>query len=99
LASVTVAENVGLGAAAFDIYKIIEKKMPIRLGLAKKKCEQEGSEFSIIRMFNQAKKLKNRWDKDMAVLIRDKVAFQKVITTLAKHFELKEEKDKLRKKK
>lgn len=48
-------------------------------------------------MFNNAKKLKNRWDEDMIPLIADEVPFQDVIKTLARHFKLKEEKDEDRK--
>jgi predicted nucleotidyltransferase component of viral defense system len=80
----------------FDLYKIIQKKLPINLNLVKKKCKESGDEFSIIRMFNNAKKLKNRWDEDMIPLIAEEITFQDVIKTLARHFKLKEEKDKLR---
>jgi len=83
----------------YDIYCIIKNKIPINMKLAEKKCKQSGREFSIIRMFSQAQKLKNRWDKDMAALIKEDVTFQKVMATLAKHFKLKEEKDKQRKRK
>ena len=44
-------------------------------------------------MFNKAKKLKNRWDQDMIALLSEQITFQEVITTLAKHFNLKEEKE------
>ncbi len=81
----------------FDIFMLLKKNKEINLDLIKKKCEQSGDVFSIIKMFNQAKKLKNRWDDDMEALLSSKVTFQEVITTLAKHFKLKEEKDKLRK--
>jgi len=81
----------------FDLYKIIRKKLPINVGLAKRKCEESGDEFSIRGMFNNAKKLKNRWDKDMIPLIAEEIPFQDVIKTLARHFRLKEEKDAVRK--
>jgi predicted nucleotidyltransferase component of viral defense system len=77
----------------FDLYMILKKNKDIDLNLVKKKCEQSGDEFNIIKMFNQAKKLKNRWDEDMLSLLREEVSFQEVIQTLAKHFKLKEEKD------
>ena len=47
---------------------------------------------------NQAKKLKNRWDEDMQGLLSEQITFQEIITSLAKHFKLKEEKEKLRQK-
>jgi predicted nucleotidyltransferase component of viral defense system len=83
----------------FDVYQIIHAKIPINLEFAKKKCEQSDYEFSIIKMFNNAKKLKNRWDEDMAALLAKPISFQEVIRFLAKHFNLKEEKEKLKIKK
>lgn len=82
----------------FDVYKIIKTGVKINLNLVKKKCKESGHEFSVLRMFNNAKKLKNRWDKDMEPLLAEEISFQKVITTLAKYFKLKEEKDNLKKK-
>lgn len=83
----------------FDVYKIIKAGMPINLELVKKKCEESEDEFSIIKMFNNAKKLKNRWDKDMEALLSEPITFQEVIIFLSKHFKLKEEKDKIKDKK
>src|SRR3989344_7713921 len=83
----------------FDLYKIIKAGYPIDLDLVKKKCEQSGDEFNIIKMFHQAKKLKNRWDEDMIGLISEQITFQEVMRTLAKHFKLKEEKEKLKEEK
>lgn len=82
----------------YDIYKIIKKKIPLNLGMAKKKCQSSGYEFSIIRMFNNAKKLKNRWDEDLLPLLSEEASFQEVIKILAKHFKLKEEKEKIKNK-
>lgn len=81
----------------YDVYNIIHEKMPINIELVKKKCHDSGDEFSIIKMFNKAKTLKNRWDKDMEVLIAKPITFQEVIKFLAQHFKLNEEKDKLKK--
>lgn len=76
----------------FDIYQIIKHKLPIDMDLVKKKCVQSGVDYSIIRMFNKAKTLKNRWDYDMVPLIVEEISFQEVMHTLAKHFKLKDEK-------
>ncbi len=81
----------------FDIYKLIKAKIPINLDLVKKKCTSSGTEFSITKMFNKAKALKNRWDRDMAALLSEPVSFQEVIQFLAKYFKLKEEKEKKQK--
>jgi predicted nucleotidyltransferase component of viral defense system len=78
----------------YDIYNLIHQKFPINLKIVKKKCEESGDEFSILKMFNKAKTLKNRWDKDMLALISEEISFQEVIKFLANHFNLKEEKEK-----
>jgi predicted nucleotidyltransferase component of viral defense system len=78
----------------FDMYKIIQKGLKINFEMVKQKCKKSKTEFDIIKMFNKAKKLNRRWDEDMTALIKDKITFEEVMTTLAKHFKLKEEKDK-----
>lgn len=83
----------------YDIYRIIKAGIPVNIKLVKRKCQQSGVEFNIIRMFNKAKKLKRRWDENMLPLLAEEVSFEKVMKTLAKSFSLKEEKEKLRKKK
>ena len=80
----------------FDLYNIIMGKMNINLEMVRKKCKESGDEFNIIKMFNNAKKMHNRWDDDLVSLIREKITFQEVMRTLAKHFKLKEEKDKIK---
>ena len=82
----------------YDIYQIIHAGMPINIELVKKKCAESGDEFYIIKMFNKAKTLKNRWDKDMISLISEEITFQEIIKFLSKHFKLKEEKEKQKKK-
>lgn len=81
----------------FDVYKLIKAGIPINFKLVKKKCHDSGTEFSIIKMFNNANKLKNRWDKDMISLLAEPISFKEVIQFLSKHFKLKEEKKKLKK--
>ncbi|MFH1752355.1 MAG: nucleotidyl transferase AbiEii/AbiGii toxin family protein [archaeon] len=81
----------------YDLYKIIQAEIPINLKLVKEKCKQSGVEFSIIKMFNKAKHLKNRWDTDLLPLISEEVSFQQVMTTISKQFKLKEEKAKKKK--
>jgi predicted nucleotidyltransferase component of viral defense system len=78
----------------FDLYRMLEMGMKVNLDLVKKKCRQSGYEFSILRMFNNAKKLKNRWDTDMMPLLSEEVPFEQVIRLLAKAFNLKEAKEK-----
>ncbi|MBN1503327.1 nucleotidyl transferase AbiEii/AbiGii toxin family protein, partial [Candidatus Woesearchaeota archaeon] len=80
----------------FDIYQLIKHKIPINMSLVRKKCKQTDIDASIIKMFNKAKKLYKRWNEDMLPLIVKEVTFQEVMQTLAEYFNLKEEKDKLK---
>jgi predicted nucleotidyltransferase component of viral defense system len=80
----------------FDMYCIIKEKIPLDLKLVEQKCKDSEQEFNIIKMFNKAKKLKNRWDEDMIPLLSEETAFQEVMKTLAKHFQYSEEKEKLK---
>ena len=82
----------------FDIYQLIKAGHKINHKLARQKCEAAGAEFSILKLFNNAKTLKNRWDADMIPLIAEEVEFTTVMRFLANHFNLKQEKEKARKK-
>lgn len=77
----------------FDLYQIVAQKIPLDLSLVKRKCELGMCEYDITKMFNQAKKLKNRWDQDLAPLLVKGITFQEVMKTLAHHFKLKQEKE------
>ena len=83
----------------FDIYQLIKAGHKINHGLAKQKCKAAGVEFSLLRVFNKAKTLKNRWDSDMVPLIAEEVEFTTVMRFLADHFNLKQEKAKKKQKK
>ncbi len=77
----------------YDVYTLLKKGMLVNMELAKMKCIEAGDEFSIIKMFNKAKTLKNRWDKDMIFLISEPITFQEIIKFLADYFKLKEIKE------
>ncbi len=81
----------------FDVYNLIREGQSIDLNLVKQKCVASGYEFSIIKMFNKAQTLKNRWDKDMAPLLAEPISFQEVMQYLSKYFKLKEEKENTKK--
>lgn len=80
----------------FDLLSIISRKIPIDYALVKSKCAESGDEFSILKVFNKAKTLKNRWDEDINPVLAKKITFVEVMKTLAKHFKYTEEKEKLK---
>lgn len=80
----------------YDVYQIIKKGISINMDLVKKKCCDSGDEFSVTKMFNNANKLHKRWHEDLAPLLVEEITFEQVMTTLAKHFKHKEEKEILR---
>jgi len=81
----------------YDVYQLIKHKIKFNMALVAKKCEESGDDPSILKMFNKAKALHKRWNEDMLPLLVEEVSFREVMTTLAKHFNLKEEKDALKK--
>ncbi len=81
----------------FDLYNIIKHNFSLDFDLVKKKCESSGNEFDITKMFNKAKKLKNRWDEEMEQFLQEKIPFSQVMTTLANYFRLKNAKDRKKK--
>ena len=81
----------------FDIYQIIKTGHQINYKLTEEKCKSAGAEFSIPRLFNKANTLKNRWDTDMVPLLAEEIDFIIVIRFLAKYFNLKQEKEKVKK--
>ena len=78
----------------YDIYRIIKEKIPINLELVKQKCSDSKVEFNILKMFNKAQTLKNRWDEDVIPLLAKEISFQELIKTLAEYFNLRDEKEK-----
>ncbi len=81
----------------YDIYQIIKRKLPINMELVRKKCILSGTDPSILKMFHNANTIYNRWNQDLAPLLAEDISFQEVMQYLSKHFNLKEEKEKLRK--
>jgi len=80
----------------YDLYRLIKRGITFNLELMRRKCAQSGFEFSVIRMFNRAKRLKKRWDADLVPLIKEPVSFQEVMLTLAEYFDLKAAKDRVK---
>jgi predicted nucleotidyltransferase component of viral defense system len=55
----------------YDIYQIIKHNLNIDMKLVKQKCKQSNQDSSILKMFNKAKKLHKKWDKDMIPLLKE----------------------------
>jgi predicted nucleotidyltransferase component of viral defense system len=81
----------------YDIYQLIKNKKEFDMKLVKKKCKFTDVDPSIQKMFNNANKLFNRWEPDVFPLLKEDVPFKEVMRTLAKHFNLSEEKEKTKK--
>lgn len=100
-----IAEKMAAGIACnkprdhYDIYRLIKTGHKIDRKLAEEKCRSTGIEFSIVKLFSNANTLKNRWDTDMVPLLSQETDFPTMMRYLAKHFKLKKEKQKLKKKK
>lgn len=80
----------------YDIYQIIKKNFKINMPIVEEKCNLSGCNPSIIKMFNNAKKLHTRWKTDLEPLLVNPVSFEEVMKTLSEYFKLKDEKDKLK---
>lgn len=74
----------------YDIYNIINKKMPIDKALVKKKLKEHGGKFDIGRIFRRGNKVYARWETDLLPLTKTKPDYKKVIRTIAKHFRYKQ---------
>ena len=70
----------------YDLYQIIKQKHEINFKLVKKKCSQSNIEFDTNLLFNNAKKIFNKWDKDLIPLLVNEISFHEVMMTLKRHF-------------
>ncbi|MDD3264042.1 MAG: nucleotidyl transferase AbiEii/AbiGii toxin family protein [Candidatus Nanoarchaeia archaeon] len=73
----------------YDIYQIIKKNIEIDFELVEKKCLSSGVKFDIIRMFNRANRLHNKWKVDLIPLLRNDVNFIEVMKTIYDYFNIK----------
>src|SRR3989344_2475728 len=78
-----------------DLYNLIKKDYPINLELVKQKLSSSGTVFSIPLIFKNTNKVFRVWEKDLAVITKEKISFNDVISFLADYFNLKEEKERL----
>ena len=78
----------------YDVYNIINEKLPIDIKLIKKKFKASNEEYSVERIFKRGSKIYSKWESDLLPLTRTKPSFQEVISVLAKYFKYKEKKPK-----
>jgi len=70
----------------YDIYNIINKKLPIDMKLVEKKFKDSNEEFSVERIFRRGNKIYSKWKSDLLPLTNTKPDFHKVMKALAKFF-------------
>ena len=71
----------------FDVYQIIKHDIPIDLSLVKEKAAAAQQEFSVIKIFNNTKKIYKRWNEDLVQLTEEPVPFEDVMNVLKKYFD------------
>ena len=76
-----------------DLYEIIKLKLPISLPLIEKKFDSIGEKFSPELIFMHTHKVFNSWNKDLAVIAKQKVEFKEVMSLIADYFKYKELKE------
>ena len=76
-----------------DLYYIIKAGLPMDMKLVELKCKDADVPYDIEKMFNKAKTLHKRWFDDIEPLLVEQITFEEVMTTLAKHFKLKDVKE------
>jgi predicted nucleotidyltransferase component of viral defense system len=82
-----------------DLYNLIKSGNSIDLELTKNKLESTGEKFDIKLIFKNSNKVFRLWKKDLAVITKEEISFNQVISFLADYFHLKEIKDSEKKKK
>lgn len=76
----------------YDIYNIINNKLPIDMKLVKQKFKDDNEEFDIGRIFKRSDKVYNKWERDLLPLTTTKPSFKEVMQILTKFFKYKESK-------
>jgi len=75
----------------FDLYNIIKNKLPISIGLIKKKFKKNNKEFTIKLLFKKTNKIYNEWNEDLFKLTKSKPSFNSVMDKLKEFFRYKHE--------
>ncbi len=80
----------------FDVYQIIQHHIPIDLALVEKKAIAAKQDFSVIKIFQNAKKVYKRWNRDLMPLTDTHIPFETVMRVLKDYFNYMEKKRKLK---
>lgn len=76
----------------FDLYSIINEKVPVDLKLVKKKLKDINKKFEIEQIFRNTNKVYSNWDAEISSLTNEPAEYKTAISTIAKHFKYKEQK-------
>ncbi len=75
----------------FDLYSIIQEKIPIDLALVKKKLK-DIKKFEVSQIFKNANKVYRSWELEISALTNKPIEYKTAITTISKHFKYKQTK-------
>ncbi len=77
-----------------DLYNLLKKGYSIDFDLVKKKMQAGKKQFDVKLIFKNTNKVFRIWEKDLSTISKERIAFKEVMSFLAEHFNLKEEKEK-----
>ena len=73
----------------FDVYMIISRNMTIDMDIVRRKTKEAHEEFSIERIFRNARKIYSVWEQDIGHLTNEFVEYHTVMKALQKEFKYK----------
>ncbi len=73
----------------FDVYMIISRNKKIDMDLVRSKVKEAQEEFSIERIFRNARKIYSMWEQDIGHLTNEFVDYHTVVKALKKEFKYK----------
>ena len=76
----------------FDLYSIIQEKIPIDLKLVGKKLKDVNKKFVVEQVFKNANKVYRNWEPEISALTNKPIGYKTAITAIAKHFKYKQTK-------
>jgi predicted nucleotidyltransferase component of viral defense system len=76
----------------FDLYSIIQEKIPIDLPLVRKKLKDVNQKFVVGQIFKNANKVYRSWEPEISALTNNPIEYKTMILAIAKHFKYREKK-------